>query len=155
MGTLHEYVNTFISYLFYVTMRNVSEKIVEKIKRHVLCSIMFFPKIVRLVGKCRKRCTAGEATDGNMTHAQCRLIPKTTYTLSDYVILIAFHRNNGWTNAPLFYVIRTLAILLTFTLFMRCDTVFVGKFLVKFRKILLSSASRKGINYWFVVFSVT
>jgi len=37
MGTLHEYISTFmISHLVCVRMRNVSDKIVEKIKTHVL-----------------------------------------------------------------------------------------------------------------------
>jgi len=89
-----------------------------------------------------------------MMHAKYRLIPKATNTLSDYVILIAFHCKNTCTNAPQCYVLCTLAILLAITLFMRYDTVFIGKLLVKFYKSLLPSASRK-INYCFFVFSVT
>jgi len=42
--TLYIYDN--ISRLFVLRMRNVSEKVVENIKTHILCSIIFFPKIV-------------------------------------------------------------------------------------------------------------
>jgi len=35
-------------------------------------------------------------------------IPKATNTHSEYVILIEFHCNNGRTNTPECYVIRTL-----------------------------------------------
>jgi len=48
-------------------------KVVQKIKTHILCSITFFRKSFRLwdnVGKC---CRAGQATDGYMAHAHCRL----------------------------------------------------------------------------------
>jgi len=40
------------------------------------------------------------------------MIPKATNTHSEYVILIAFPRNNGYANAPQCYVIRTLHVLL-------------------------------------------
>jgi len=82
-----------------------------------------------------------------MTLAQCMLIPKATNTLSDYVILVALHSNNDGTNAPQCCSIRILAILLTITLFMRYDTVFIGILLVKFRKSLLHSDCRKRIAY--------
>jgi len=42
-------------------------------------------------------------------HFACR-ISKSTDTHSEYVILIAFHYNNGYTNAPLCYVIRALPV---------------------------------------------
>ena len=37
--------------------------------------------------------------------------PNASNTHSDYVILLLFHCNNGCTNAPQCYVIRTLRIL--------------------------------------------
>jgi hypothetical protein len=45
MGTLLEYVVTFmtISRLILLRIRNISDKIVEKIKTHTSCSINFFP----------------------------------------------------------------------------------------------------------------
>jgi hypothetical protein len=39
------------------------------------------------VGKCG---TAGDATDDNMLHAHCMLIPEATNTESEYVVFIAF-----------------------------------------------------------------
>ena len=38
----------------------------------------------------KKNCRAEQATDGNMAHALCKLIPKATNSYSAYVILIAF-----------------------------------------------------------------
>jgi hypothetical protein len=39
-------------------------------------------------------------------------IPKATNTFSEEVILIAFHYNNGCSDVPQYYVIRTLPVLL-------------------------------------------
>jgi len=43
-GNLHEdqYVFLIVSHLVLLGMRNVSDKFVEKIKTHILCSITFF-----------------------------------------------------------------------------------------------------------------
>jgi len=38
-------------------------------------------------------------------------VPKAKNTHSEYVILVVFHCNNGYTNAPQYYVIRTLSVL--------------------------------------------
>jgi len=46
-----------------------------------------------------------------------RRIPKATDTHSEYVILIVFHLNDGYTNAPKCYVIRTLPVFLCLKLF--------------------------------------
>jgi hypothetical protein len=45
-GTLHEDLCTFviISRWILLRIRNFSDKIVEKIKTHILCSINFFPE---------------------------------------------------------------------------------------------------------------
>jgi len=52
-------------------MRNVSDKGVQKIKTHTLCSItFFFRKSCLLWEKC---CTARQATDGSRAHAHCVL----------------------------------------------------------------------------------
>ena len=46
MGILHEDLcNITISHSSLLTMRNVSDKIVEKIKTPILCSINFFQKL--------------------------------------------------------------------------------------------------------------
>jgi hypothetical protein len=53
-------------------MRNVSEKCVEKIKTHILCSINFFSRKSCCVrDNVEKHCIAGQATDDNMAHAHC------------------------------------------------------------------------------------
>jgi hypothetical protein len=53
-------------------MRNVSNKFVEIIKTHVLCSVtfLFCPKIVPFMKYCRKYGGAREAADDNMAHAR-------------------------------------------------------------------------------------
>ena len=50
MGTSHEDQYTFlvISCLFLFRMRNTSDRIVEKIKPHILCPVTFFQKLCRL-----------------------------------------------------------------------------------------------------------
>jgi hypothetical protein len=46
--------------------------------------------------------TAGQATDDNDANARC--------VMEEYVLLTAFHGNNGYANAPLCYVIRTMSV---------------------------------------------
>jgi len=54
----------------------------------------------------------GQATDDDMWRMRIACwIHKATNTHSDYVILL-FHYNNGCTNAPPRYVLRTLRLLL-------------------------------------------
>jgi len=48
-------------------------KIVEKIKTHVLCSIIFFFKSCRLWDRVEKYCKAGQTTDDSMAHAHYTL----------------------------------------------------------------------------------
>jgi hypothetical protein len=73
-GTLHEDVFTFMtmSRWLLLRMRNVSNKVVEKIKTHILCSVTFFRKSCRLWDNVEKCCGAREAL-GNMAHARCVL----------------------------------------------------------------------------------
>jgi hypothetical protein len=58
--------------------------------------------------------TARQATDDNIIRRMrfACWITKTTDIHSEYVILIAFHGNNGYANASLSYVIHTLPVLL-------------------------------------------
>jgi len=44
-------------------MRNVSDKLAEKIKTHVVCYTTFFPKSYRLCDNVTKYGTAGKVTD--------------------------------------------------------------------------------------------
>jgi len=73
--TSHEDVCTFMitSRSILLRMRNVSDKIVEKIKTHVLCSIIYFLKLRRLRDNVDKYCRAVQDTDDNMAHAHCML----------------------------------------------------------------------------------
>ena len=92
-GTLHDYQHIFmiISLSFLLRMRTVSNKVVEKIKTHISCSVTFFRKSCGLWDNVEKRCRVGEATDANITrHTHfASWITKATNTYSEYVILIA------------------------------------------------------------------
>jgi len=58
--------------------------------------------------------TAGQTTDDNTIRRMrlaCR-ITKVTDTHSEYVVLLLSYGNNGYTNLPRRYVIRTLPVLL-------------------------------------------
>jgi hypothetical protein len=55
-------------------MRNVSQKIVEKIKTHIVFSkMLFFTKIILFMRQCRNICRVGQATDESIAHAHCML----------------------------------------------------------------------------------
>jgi hypothetical protein len=84
-------------------MGSVSDRFVEKIKTHILCSagFFFFQKIEPLEDNVEKYCTAGQATDDNILRRMrfACWIPKATNTHSEYEILL-FHCNIGYTNVP-------------------------------------------------------
>ena len=55
-------------------MRIVSEKFLENVRTHVLCSITYFSKIMLFfLDNVQKCCRAGQATDDSMAHAHCML----------------------------------------------------------------------------------
>jgi hypothetical protein len=86
-------------------------KFVEKIKTHILCSVMFSKNCAVCEIKWKK--TAGQATDDNIiqrTRFAC-WITKARHTLRICNILL-LHGNYGNANAPQFYVVRTLLVLL-------------------------------------------
>jgi hypothetical protein len=69
-------------------------KVVDKIKTHILCSINFFRKSCRSWDNAEKYGRARQATDDNIIQRMrfaCS-ITKATDTHSEYVILIAFPR---------------------------------------------------------------
>jgi len=69
-------------------------KAVEKIKTHILCSVTLFRKSCRLWDNVEKYCRAGQAIDNNIT-LRMRIacwITKATNTHSEYVVLMAFQR---------------------------------------------------------------
>jgi hypothetical protein len=70
-GTLHEDQYTFliISRSVHLRMRNVSDKVVQKIKTYVLFSRTCFRKSCRILNSVEKYCRAGQATDDNTSHA--------------------------------------------------------------------------------------
>jgi hypothetical protein len=123
--TLHEDVYTFmiISSQLLLRMRNASDKFVEKIKTHILCSITFFRKSCRLWDNVEKYGRTRQATDDNIIRRMCFAcwVTKATNTHSEYIVLI--HGNNGYANAPQCYGIRTLSVLFTST----TETVRLGK----------------------------
>jgi hypothetical protein len=54
-------------------MTNISNKIVEKVKTHILCPITYFGKSCRLRDNGEKYGGAREAAHDNMAHALCML----------------------------------------------------------------------------------
>ena len=92
-GTLHEDRCTFCitSRSVVLRMRNVSGKIIERIKTHILCSVTFFPpKIVPFWDNVQKYCRSGRP---QITIWRMRIacwIPKATNTHLKCVIHVAF-----------------------------------------------------------------
>jgi len=78
-------------------MRYVSDIVVEKIKTHIVCPVTFFPKILSCMQECEKKKKFGKArqsTNDNIIRRMCFAcwIAKATETQSEYVIFIAFLR---------------------------------------------------------------
>ena len=77
-------------------MKNISEKVVEKIKTHVLSSVTIFGKSCRLSDNFENYCRIDRP---QMTIRRMRFvsrITKATDTHSEDVTLIAFHSNDGY-----------------------------------------------------------
>jgi len=49
------------------------KKILDKIKIHILCPIIFFSKIVLFMSNVEKYCRSVQATDDNVAKAHCTL----------------------------------------------------------------------------------
>ena len=84
-------------------------KVVEKIKTHVSCSVIFFFENLAVYEIMWKNIVQPDRP--KMTIGSMRIvcwITKATNTHSEYVILTAFPGKNGYTNAPLFQVIHLL-----------------------------------------------
>ena len=66
-----------VSSSFLLRKRNtrISDKFVEKIRKHILCSVTFFFVFSKItpffLDNAEKYCRAGHATDDNMAHAYC------------------------------------------------------------------------------------
>jgi hypothetical protein len=66
-GTLHEEQNTFLSISrLNLRVRNVSDKTVETIETHILCSISIFFENCAVYKNCGKYCRTGQTL-----HAEC------------------------------------------------------------------------------------
>jgi len=82
-------------------------EVVEKIKTHILYSIyiyicIYIRKSCRFRNNVEKYDTARQATDGNIVWCMSSTcwINKATETHSEYVSIIAFPWQNGYSNAP-------------------------------------------------------
>jgi hypothetical protein len=75
---------------------------------------MFFRKSYRLWDNVKNYGIAGQATDGNIIRRMrfACWITKATDTHSQYVMIIVFHGNSGYANAPVCYVVWMLPVLL-------------------------------------------
>ena len=69
------YVRIFmtISRRIILTMSNVQDKVVEKIKTHIMFNYLFFQKSCPLWNYVEKYSRAEQATDDNMAHVHCML----------------------------------------------------------------------------------
>jgi hypothetical protein len=113
-GTLHGDQNTFliISRSFLLRMRNVADKSCRGSQNtRFVFSNFFFPlKSCILWDNVGKYCRAGQATDENMAHPTLHAEYLRLQTHNQNVVYIFLHCNNGCTNAPQCYVIRTLPV---------------------------------------------
>jgi hypothetical protein len=120
-GTLHENLCTFmiISRWILLRMRNVPDKIVEKIKTHILCSKTFSRKSFHLWDNVEKYGRARQFTDDNIIRRMrfACWITKATHTHSQYVILL-FHSNNCYATR----LRVTLHVRCLFCFFLRLPT---------------------------------
>jgi len=73
-GTLHnQYMFLIVSRSVLLRMRNILNKVIAKIKTHILGSVTFSRKSCRFWDNVDEYCTAGEATDDDMAHTHCAL----------------------------------------------------------------------------------
>ena len=87
-------------------------KVLEKIKIHILCSTVFH-KIVPFMRSGGKNIVEPDRPQVTIWRMRIAwLITTATNTQSEYVKCIAFHCNNGCTNAPQCYVTSTLLVTL-------------------------------------------
>ena len=111
----------FLSHLahFFVEWDIFQNKFVDKIKTHILCSITLCRKSCRLQDNVENFSRAGQAPEENKCtcalHAGYSRLK--THTQNIYYVLTS-QCNNGCTNAPQRYVMRTLSVLLWITKYM-------------------------------------
>ena len=115
-------------------------KVLEKIKTHILCSVIFSEN--RVYEKMSKENVGARQDAENMAPAHGILLdkqastrprpstypppPTHTHTHSHkHVILIDFHGNSCLVNAPQCYVMRTLPVLFSFRCQLHAQTVYM------------------------------
>ena len=121
-----------ISRLIILRTRSGLDKVVEKIKAHMLCSTTFFRKLCRLRDNAKKYGGARETTNDNMAHARYKLdkqgftralahvhthapVYTRTHTRTHTHIhahVLLFHGNSDNTKVSQCYVMHTLPVLL-------------------------------------------
>jgi len=113
MGTLHEDQHTFliISHSVLLRTRNVSDKVVETFKTHILGSKLFFENraLYEITWKNNVQPGRPQMTIWNMRIA-C-WIHKATNTHAEYAILTAFQLHNGCTKTLRYTYIACLVSL--------------------------------------------
>ena len=88
-------------------------------KTHILCSVTFFRKTRRkatndvTIWHMRVACWISKSTCTH-AHSHAHALGHTHAHTHNYVIFIAFSRDQWFANAPQCYVIRTLSVLLVF-----------------------------------------
>ena len=89
--------------------RNVSDKSCSEFETHILWSITLLtnPALYRNMWK---NIAKSDSSQISIYYGACTL--PATDTQSDYVMLHAFHGNNGYAKVPQYYVIRTWPVLL-------------------------------------------
>jgi hypothetical protein len=93
-------------------------KVVDKINTHIWCSINFSPQNGAVNERMWKKTVQQNRPQIKIRRVRTACwIPKAKDTHSEYVILIAFHYNSGWTNAPQCFITCTLSGLFTLIFF--------------------------------------
>jgi len=103
--TLHEYPSIFItkSHSLLLGMRKIPDRLVEKVKTHIVCQITFSRKSYRLWSMWKNIVEPDTPQVGSRRMCITCWITKAKDTHSEYVMLMLFHCSNGRTNAPQCY----------------------------------------------------
>jgi hypothetical protein len=113
--TLHEDLQIFmiISYWILLKWEMFQTNVIKKIKTHIYVLLTLSRKSCSLWDSAEKYGTARQATDGNIIRRMrfAYWITKAIDTLRICNSYCFFHDNNGYANAPQYYVMRTLPLL--------------------------------------------
>jgi len=84
-------------------------KVVEKSNTHILCLITFFENCA-VCEIMWRNIAEPDKPQMKIWHTGC-WIPKARNTLPEHVYLLLFHHNDGCTNTPQCFAIRTLPVM--------------------------------------------